>query len=447
MGTALTRDQVLALAPDAASAKAGAGLCSDSKWPLLGADADAVWGECKGSGAKPYQTQVELAALVSKCSCPSRKFPCKHGLALLLLYAQGHPRFSNAERPDWATQWLESRRDRAAKKEQVAEKKAADPAASAATAARREAARWQRIEAGCSELQRWIADQFRRGLAQFGRDQQRDGQAMAARMVDAQAPGLGPRLADALQALEAGRHELAIERLGVLQLINLAVARRDQLTPERQADLRVTLGWALDRDAVLAGGEPLSDRWTVLGQCAEPRDDRLVERRIWLYGHASRRFALLQDFAYGGQGWDGVWLDGMSYRADVMFHPGSVRLRAQVVSQSDPADGIWPESTVAEAIDRASGWLALNPWLLSVPMLIDRCTPHRAPAGWQATTDAGAFELQLHDEAGWALLASSGGHPMRMLGEWDGLALRPVATHVLVHRAAGRAARPVGEAA
>lgn len=137
----------------------------------------------------------------------------------------------------------------------------------------------------------------------------------------------------------------------------------------------------------------------------------------------------------------------MSYRADVVFHPGSVRLRAQVVSQSDPTDGIWPESTVAEAIDRASGWLASNPWLLSVPMLIDPCTPHRAPAGWQATTEAGAFTLQLHDEAGWALLASSGGHPMRMLGEWDGSVLRPVATHVLVDPAADRAARPIGEAA
>lgn len=447
MGTALTREQVLALAPDAASAKAAAGLCTDPKWGLLGADAEAVWGECKGSGAKPYQTQVELPALVSKCSCPSRKFPCKHGLALLLLYAQGHPRFSNAERPDWVSQWLESRRDRAAKKEQVAEKKTGDPVAAAATAAKREAARWQRIEAGCTDLQRWIADQFRRGLAQFGREQQRDGQAMAARMVDAQAPGLGRRLADALQALETGQHELAVEQLGLLQLINLAVARRDRLSIERQADVRAALGWALDRDAVLAAGEPVGDRWTVLGQCTEARDDRLVERRIWLYGQGSGRFALLQDFAFGGHGWDGAWLDGASYRADLVFHPGSVRLRAHVVSQADPEPGDWPAITADESIDQASSWLALNPWLLSVPLLLDRCTPQRVEAGWQVITEAGTLSLELDDASGWTLLATSGGNPLRMLGEWDGQALRPVSMALDAAPTGLDAARLMGEAA
>ena len=34
---------------------------------------------------KCNQVQVALAELASKCSCPSRKFPCKHGLALLLM--------------------------------------------------------------------------------------------------------------------------------------------------------------------------------------------------------------------------------------------------------------------------------------------------------------------------------------------------------------------------
>ncbi len=117
----LNRDQVLALAPDASSAKAATGLLADGKWDTLGADARALWGECKGSGAKPYQVQVELGALASRCSCPSRKFPCKHGLALMLMYAQGNPRFASASAPpDWVTQWLVSRQERSAKKEAAA---------------------------------------------------------------------------------------------------------------------------------------------------------------------------------------------------------------------------------------------------------------------------------------------------------------------------------------
>ena len=57
----LTVEEVIALAPDDASAKAARGLVAPSKWPLLGASEAAAWGECQGSGSKPYQTQVDLA--------------------------------------------------------------------------------------------------------------------------------------------------------------------------------------------------------------------------------------------------------------------------------------------------------------------------------------------------------------------------------------------------
>lgn len=119
MEVRLTREQVLALAPDAASAKAAAGLATDAKWSLLGADAEVLWGECQGSGAKPYQTQVDLIALVSRGSCPSRKFPCKHG------YADGNPRCVPGTRPAWVEKWMQGRRERAARKEEVAASTAA----------------------------------------------------------------------------------------------------------------------------------------------------------------------------------------------------------------------------------------------------------------------------------------------------------------------------------
>ncbi len=45
-------------------------------------------GLCAGSGKDPYQTVVDLGPRY-QCSCPSRKFPCKHALALLLSWAKG----------------------------------------------------------------------------------------------------------------------------------------------------------------------------------------------------------------------------------------------------------------------------------------------------------------------------------------------------------------------
>lgn len=90
-GVRWTADQVLALAPDTASRKAGSKLGAVGPWSEAGSsDEGTVWGLCKGSGSKPYQTVVDIADASGpayKCSCPSRKFPCKHALGLLLLWA------------------------------------------------------------------------------------------------------------------------------------------------------------------------------------------------------------------------------------------------------------------------------------------------------------------------------------------------------------------------
>ena len=80
---------MLALAPDASSRRAAAGLASPSSWTGAGTVGDLVWGLCAGSGKDPYQTVVDVTGPSYRCSCPSRKFPCKHVLALLLAWANG----------------------------------------------------------------------------------------------------------------------------------------------------------------------------------------------------------------------------------------------------------------------------------------------------------------------------------------------------------------------
>ena len=90
-----SEEQILALAPDESSKKSGKELSSPAKWVSKGVNELALWGECQGSGSKPYQTQVDVINIAFKCSCPSRKFPCKHGIGLLLLYARKKSDFTN----------------------------------------------------------------------------------------------------------------------------------------------------------------------------------------------------------------------------------------------------------------------------------------------------------------------------------------------------------------
>jgi hypothetical protein len=101
-------DQVLALAPDASAQRAARGLASDKPWLETGVSrADdlppTVWGLCKGSGTTPYQAAVDLTEPAFKCSCPSRKVPCKHVLALLLRWSSGSIPESSA--PAWVHEW------------------------------------------------------------------------------------------------------------------------------------------------------------------------------------------------------------------------------------------------------------------------------------------------------------------------------------------------------
>src|SRR3954469_1069575 len=132
-------EDVESLAPDAASITAARKLARPAPWSELGHDERSVWGLCKGSGAKPYQVQVDQQGPAYKCSCPSRKFPCKHALALLLLLAGEH--VPEAAPPAWVGEGIESRVSRP-KREPGA------PPADPEAAARRAAAREERVAAG-----------------------------------------------------------------------------------------------------------------------------------------------------------------------------------------------------------------------------------------------------------------------------------------------------------
>ncbi|MBX9725113.1 MAG: SWIM zinc finger family protein, partial [Candidatus Obscuribacterales bacterium] len=182
----LSEDQVNALAPDPNSAKAGLELANQRKWVSFGTDTNFVWGECQGSGRFPYQTIVDATELAFKCTCPSRKFPCKHGLGLLFLRARQAEAFVSSELPDWVKVWSDARQSRAEKK--VAKKETAQPPDPVAKS-KRQAERLAKVEAGLAEFRLWMQDRIRQGLAGLETQSYQYWENTAARLTDAQAPG------------------------------------------------------------------------------------------------------------------------------------------------------------------------------------------------------------------------------------------------------------------
>src|SRR4051812_46243346 len=145
MPVPLTAVQVEALAPDAASAAAGKQLAQPGSWKSLGQSPAAIWGECQGSAG--YQTRVALSDLAAKCSCPSRKFPCKHALALLWLAVNEPALLATSAQPEWVTSWLEQR-DAAQERKAARARAGADKPIDLAARTRRAEKRQDNILAG-----------------------------------------------------------------------------------------------------------------------------------------------------------------------------------------------------------------------------------------------------------------------------------------------------------
>src|SRR5262245_9804698 len=98
----LTEDTAHRLAPDDSTLTSARDLVRQRKFGKLGVSADGTWvlANCKGSGKEPYQVSVDLGDPdnpLCRCNCPSRKFPCKHGVGLILLYAQSPDQFGEQE--------------------------------------------------------------------------------------------------------------------------------------------------------------------------------------------------------------------------------------------------------------------------------------------------------------------------------------------------------------
>ncbi|MGW6914981.1 SWIM zinc finger family protein [Kitasatospora sp. NPDC054939] len=427
-------EHVLSLAPDAASQKAAGKLSAPAPWSDAGTDGTALWGACKGSGSTPYRTVVELADPAYSCTCPSRKFPCKHALGLLLLWS-GTPAAvpDGAEAPDWAAGWIEQRRERA---EQTADRHTARAATADPAAARRRAEkRSARVAAGAEELRLRLADRIRTGLADPGGAGRWE--EVAARMVDAQAPGL----AAGVRALDYVPQPELLEEYALLHLLATAATRVDRLPEPLAATVRTRVGYTTETSELLAG-PTVRDRWQVLGS-RDTSDDRLTTRRLWLRGAKTGRPALLLAFGRPGQAPDLALPTGQVLEAELAFHPGARPLRAVLGTRHGaPAAGPAEPPAGLSPAEAAAGYgeaVADDPWLADWPTVLAEVVPVLGPDGWRLTDGRHAVPVRrgTPEAALWRLAAVSTGRPLTVFGEYGHRGFAPVTAWGADHRPIG----------
>jgi hypothetical protein len=116
--------------------------------------------------------------------------------------------------------------------------------------------------------------------------------------------------------------------------------------------------------------------------------------------------------------------------AELAFFPSAYPLRAVVREYFAPPAALTslpgaPDCHAATGVYAAA--LAQQPWLERFPLALAAVTPELAGEHWRVRDQAGhMLPLVPRFERGWQLLALSGGRPLALFGEWDGMALLPL---------------------
>ncbi|MFT4085706.1 MAG: hypothetical protein QM658_00885 [Gordonia sp. (in: high G+C Gram-positive bacteria)] len=317
----------------------------------------------------------------------------------------------------FAAEWADQRATRT-QRTAAASAEPADPEARAA----RRAARLEKMDAGADDFARWLGDLARAGLAEALRRPVDWWEGAAARLVDAQLPGLAERVrdtgADVAHGLSAP--ELA-ERVGLWWTLTRAWRRRAALDEPLAADLAAAVGLPTPT-AQVRDGERIAGTWTVAGAHRDERG-RLAQQRTWLRADDGR-WVMLLETAGPGQSLGVPQLAGARLDAEVALYPGHAPRRGLFTGEAVPAGratAFVAGSTVDDALDAAAVALRAVPWRDRHPVVLDSAA---------LTVDGGVCDpagtaLPLSDDTPHErLLALTGGRAEQLFGELDGGRLR-----------------------
>lgn len=174
----ITEQQIQAMAPNPAANTNGKKISQKGGFVRLEKSKDDTFylGECKGSGKSNYITTadfIDAQEPVLRCSCPSRQFPCKHGLALLYEILAGKT-FGDCEIPEDILKKWEKKQAKAARAEgedntegQDGQKSAAKKKSSKSGAAAR-IKKWKKQLEGLALTEKLVRELLEAGLGTMG---------------------------------------------------------------------------------------------------------------------------------------------------------------------------------------------------------------------------------------------------------------------------------------
>lgn len=404
------------VAPDNGTWRAADTLARSGKVEARGratdADASLLWAAFSEGQRPDALASVVLPHLYVACTCGGARFPCRHGLALLLL--DHTDPLTDSEPPPWAAARLDAARS----------------ALHAAPTPPVDSSRRAAVSAGLGEMARWLNDQIDRGLVASAAAGHRPWLDAADRLTDAYAPDAARELREMAAELGSAPQwpERLLPRLGRLALLAQAFRRLDALPLAEQGDAMVAAGLP-----PCAGDDRVADTWLAVGR-RQRVDGGQRTLGTWLRGLSSGRWALLETVQSVRQ-LEGLCLPtGALFDGELAFQPSAWPLVARPVTALrlvDAASGTQATGeegrNIAAAVADCAAGRAANPWVRLFPLLLGDVFVEPAPSGWRLR-DRGGRLLPLPPRFGygWQLLALAGEQPLTLFGEYDGALLTPL---------------------
>lgn len=411
-------ERLLQLAPDSGALEQARKLFFAKRWLLLEGNGEYLWGVYETAYGQRIETAVRLEPPILRCSCKSRRRPCKHALAMVLLFLNRNEVWKvKEELPDWAQVLLG---------QQKQDKKTAKPTT---PDQQNQAKRVALMDSGVAELDKWLRTVARLGLAQMVQAPE-EWENLAARMVDCKLGSIARRIRLCQQWLEQEDwSEQVTAELGLLYLFVLAWQRKETLTPDQKRELLQVAGWNVRKDQ-LQTQNGLEDCWLVLG-VSTGEEEKLKFRRTWLRGEKSGRYALLLDFAFGNRGFEDHWVTGSVLRGRLLFYPGQPAMRAHFQAcqvSRDVYEAVAAYGNLTEMQADYTRHLGLSPWLTVLPALVDEVVAvydkeHNSFFLLDANKD---YVSMPASDSSWKLLAISSGQPISCFGEYNGRIFQPI---------------------
>jgi len=368
-----------------------------------------------------HRVALDTATKTTYCTCPFVPKPCVHAEALHALFArEGTAVFEpTATLPDWLSARIPHQPTHQSTSPSIHQPN--NPPT------HQPVLRLDRAHNGFEDLETWLLDTLRRGVATAVSEDPDFYKTIATRLADASMRGLSRSLRT-LEAVPGDHPDWPLRITAVLADAALAlhVFRRRALLPEPLLhDLEAFVGFSQKKEAVRAEGESLRDAWAVVGAVEEPVEDSLRQRRTWLFGASSNRFALLLEYAHGGLEFLPGFAPGSVVEGELVFYPSAWQQRALA------SDGV---KTLPKRVEKLPGFekidcmartfasaLGKQPWLAALPVVLNQTIPmHHQHRFRLADADGKAVALNNPERVCWSLLALSGGRAITVFGEWNG---------------------------